>query len=91
VSSIRVSERERKCLVALAQHHSSDGLGFIGFKTIAAITGIEKPRRYVRALARKGLAEYGRGLWSADGEPGGSGYASTEVGFDLVEKDLEND
>ena len=37
-------------------------------------------RRACRSLARKGLAEYGKGLWSDDGEPAGSGYCAKRAG-----------
>lgn len=33
-----------------------------------------------RSLARKGFAEYARGLWTDDGTPAGSGYACTQSG-----------
>jgi len=38
-------------------------------------------RRSVRVLARKGLAEYYRGLWTEDGEPAGAGYCITPAGI----------
>lgn len=81
-----VSERELKALKALAEFYSPDGLGYISFATIAKKSGLpqEQVRRTVRALARKGLAEYGRGLWSEDGEPMGSGYCCTSKGYELA-------
>lgn len=40
---------------------------------------VREVRRIVRCLARKGLAEYWRGLWSDDG-PAGGGYCITPAG-----------
>lgn len=42
-------------------------------------------RRTVRALARKGLAIYEKGLWSDDGMPAGAGYALTQAGSDMAD------
>jgi hypothetical protein len=44
-------------------------------------------RRACRSLARKGLAEYHKGLWTMDGVPGGAGYAATMAGADLLQGD----
>lgn len=43
-----------------------------------------KVRIYVRSLARKGLAEYVRGLFTEDGEVAGSGYSATYEGALLI-------
>ncbi len=43
-------------------------------------------RRICRHLARKGWTEYGRGLWTEDGEPFGSGYRITELGAAQLEE-----
>jgi hypothetical protein len=42
-------------------------------------------RRICRHLARSGMAEYSRGLWSEDGKPAGAGYAITKVGRAALE------
>ncbi len=41
-------------------------------------------RRHCRKLARKGLLEYGKGLWNDEG-PAGSGYRITKNGVALLE------
>ena len=59
------------------------------FRVIAAEAGIPAKgvRRPVRALARKGLAIYERGLWRWDGGgPAGAGYRLTELGLAEVER-----
>lgn len=73
-------KRERKVLAAFTD--SGRDFSFACFSVLMERTKL--PRREVRVicrrLARKGLAQYGRGLWTEDGEPYGSGYAITEAG-----------
>jgi len=75
----KVSEREMMALNALA---GIDEDHYLNFKSIARRSKLDLKyvRRSVRALARKGLAEYGKGLWTEDGEPAGSGYRCTVAG-----------
>lgn len=82
--SVRISDRERKVLAALAD--CGEDFGYLSFATIARRSGIEpgNARRVTRSLARKGLAEFGKGLWTDDGRPAGSGYCATEAGRALV-------
>ena len=49
-------------------------------------TKLEKTqvRRSVRSLARKGLAEFVRGLFDDDGMVAGSGYCCTRAGKELA-------
>jgi DNA-binding IclR family transcriptional regulator len=77
-----VSEREMMALNALAGIYGSD-YDCLGFKAIARRSGLDPAhvRRSVRALARKGLAEYAKGLWTDDGELAGSGYRCTAAGL----------
>ena len=58
----------------------------VPFAPIQAITTYDRKtvRRHVRALARKGLAEYKRGLWNDDG-PAGAGYCITNAGIKVME------
>lgn len=86
---IKVSERERKCLEVLAAEYSSEA-NCMYFRYIVKETGLElhQVRRSVRSLARKGLAEYHRGLFDDDGMVAGSGYCATEKGAKLIE-DIE--
>lgn len=80
-----LSERETKVLRALAEiYNDYDGGGFMGFKSIASITGIERPRRYARSLKRKGLAEFCSGLMNDDGEFAGAGYGCTKRGYEIA-------
>lgn len=53
------------------------------FRHFERATGLprDEVRRRVRALARKGLLQYERGLWTDDGEMAGSGYSITEKGL----------
>jgi len=83
MSDVKLSERERKALEALTDAGGSDDYGYLSFKGIASRSGLEPRvvRRTVRALARKGLAEYGKGLWTDDGELAGAGYCATKAGI----------
>ncbi len=44
-------------------------------------------RRTVRLLARRGHAEYCRGLYTAEGDLAGSGYCITETGYKAARPD----
>lgn len=72
--------RERSILLIMAD--AEPDMGYFGFDTLSKRTAIEKRlvRTDCRRLARKGLAKFGRGLWTDDGEPAGSGYAITDAG-----------
>lgn len=78
---------QKKCLEVLAESFEEEGGRCLYFRHIAAQTHIpeNKVRIAVRALARKGLAEYHRGLFrEADGMAAGSGYCATKEGMLLV-------
>ena len=77
---------QRQCLVALGDTTAPNGEWCATFASIVASTGMDRKtvRRHVRALARKGLAEYYRGLWDEDGNPRGAGYCITEAGQDWL-------
>lgn len=81
------NEAERAVLIELADLYSYGGFGFVGFDPICRETGLDRKivRRACRSLARKGLAEFARGLWNEDGEPGGSGYGATKAGKELAD------
>ena len=83
---VRLSDRERKALEALADAGGPEG-GYLGFAGVASRSGLDPKvvRRTVRALARKGLAAYGKGLWNDDGEPAGSGYCATDRGLEIAQ------
>ena len=89
---VRLSERERVCLLAINElGHGETGYG-IFFKTIVTETGLTlaQVRRSVRACARKGLAEHIRGLFTDDGMIAGSGYGITPAGRTWVRTTTAN-
>lgn len=59
---------------------------YLGFDAIMQRSGLDREtvRLACRSLAKQGLAEYRRGLWTEDGEMAGSGYGCTRKGADLV-------
>ena len=69
MEKIKISENQKKCLEVLAEVYE-DEADCLYFKYVAKKTGLEekKVRVYVRALARKGLAEYVTGLADRDWE-----------------------
>lgn len=82
--STKVSERERVLLVSMADSYEDES--YFNFAALSHRTGVELQhiRRTVRALARKGLAVYGKGLWTGDGEMAGAGYSITKAGRELA-------
>ena len=80
----------KKCLSALYELTAPDGEMCMPFLPLMDRTELDRKtvRRNVRALARKGLAEYFRGLWTEDGDPAGAGYCITKAGQAESEKDL---
>jgi hypothetical protein len=87
-SSTKLREPHSRVLAVLADGYYGSEWCFYHFAHIVAETGfdIKQVRKSCRYLARKGLAQYGRGLWTEDGEPFGSGYAATAAGNALVEE-----
>ena len=84
-----LTELERKALFALAGGVDGAWEGehwCYPFKAIAEQGQIPTHlvRRTVRRLARKGFAEYRKGLWTEDGEPAGAGYCLSEAGATVV-------
>lgn len=77
---MKLNENERRVLEALAM--GGEDFGCFPFDLLAEDTGLDRKqvRRACRSLARKGLAEYHRGLWTEDGEPAGSGYCASAAG-----------
>ena len=75
-----LSERERQALKGMAKF--SGDFDCLTFRGIARSSGLRLKyvRRTVRALARKGFAEYQSGLCNEDGQFFGSGYRATEAG-----------
>ena len=57
-----------------------------GFAYLENVTGLSRSEvcRACRSLARKGLAEYHRGLFNDEGDVAGSGYCASRAGERLV-------
>jgi DNA-binding IclR family transcriptional regulator len=73
----------RKVLEALNEEGCDElSWNYLTFAMISSRTQMDRKevRRIARHLARKGWTEYGRGLWTEDGEIFGSGYRITEAG-----------
>ena len=77
----KLSENQLKVLRVLGKHYNSE-YNCLYMRYIAKETGLEfrVVRLAVRALARKGLAEYHRGLFGDDGMVAGSGYCASYEG-----------
>lgn len=81
-----LSPNASACLSALIDCARSDADfgddAYFGFAPIIAATGLDRAtvRRNVRFLARKGLAEFARGLCTIDGGFAGAGYRATKAG-----------
>jgi hypothetical protein len=92
---LRAESPYRAVLSELRYSFDAEGqLCFISFDPLARLTGLDRKtvRRACRALRRKGFAQFGRGLWTDDGEPAGSGYAITRAGvaaLDAIEADTK--
>lgn len=85
---MKMKTSHRKVLEALNEEGCNIvDWNYLTFATIAGRTKLDRQevRRIARHLARKGLTEYGRGLWTEDGEPFGSGYRITEAGAAALE------
>jgi hypothetical protein len=86
-------EGQEKCLRALAELTLPGGEWCSAFRSIIEATGMDRRtvRINVRALARKGLAEYHKALWTDDGTPAGAGYCITQEGQAVAAKLVESD
>lgn len=81
----KLTKRERPVLLALEEHTRPHGEMCTYFHVLAGTpkgsAEAGEVRRVVRQLARKGYAEYVRGLFSEDdGMIAGSGYCITPAG-----------
>ncbi len=89
----KINENEQKVLLELSTIWGYDE-NFYAFDQLANLTKLDRKqvRRACRSLAKKGLAEFGRGLMDDDGMVAGSGYAATKKGHDLIsEIIIDND
>lgn len=77
----------QKVLAWLVEEYSED-FGYHCFESI--MSGTQLDRRTVRlacrALARKRLTDFKRGLWTDCGEPRGAGYSATDAGVAAIAK-----
>lgn len=80
-----MSEAQTRVLEYLCESYSEE-FGYSPFRPIMIYTSLPRAtvRRACRALTRKGLAEFGKGLWTDDGEMAGSGYRATKKGRALI-------
>jgi hypothetical protein len=78
--ALTCQQREHSILKALSR--GCEDLGYFSFKSLSRSTGLDRRqvRLDVRRLARKGFAQYGKGLWTDDGDLAGAGYAITDAG-----------
>lgn len=86
----RILKKDEKAVLAAMINGPSfyGDFCFFPFRYLCNETGLERPvvRRICRYLARRGLAQYQRGLWTEDGEPVGSGYGATREGAQLLDQ-----
>ncbi len=83
-------EKHRKVLSALYELSQPHGEMCVYYRTIAKHTGMEERivRNVVRHLARKGYAEYIRGLCDEyTGLLAGSGHCITKSGIEVIRHD----
>jgi transcription initiation factor IIE alpha subunit len=78
---VQVSDMQERVLKVLATLENGYSMYF---REIAKRTRLSKRqvRLAARALTRKGLAEYTRGLFDDDGHVMGSGYGCTRLGYE---------
>jgi hypothetical protein len=77
--SERLSEAQKRERKVLTEMSSGE---YFHFRALSSFTGLSRRdvRLICRRLKRKGLAEFGKGLWTDDGDPYGSGYKITPAG-----------
>lgn len=84
--SAKMPPHHASVLLALNEITQPSGECCVYFRTIARKVEMEvqQVRRITRHLARKGLAEYWRGLWTEDGDLAGAGYCITDKGREIA-------
>lgn len=84
--TIKLNEDEAKCLEILDKSYGNDLV--YSFSYYEADTGLDRKRvrRAIRSLARRGFAEYHKGLMDDDGMVAGSGYIGTKKGSDFLQE-----
>jgi hypothetical protein len=83
VTEVPLSERQAKCLATLSDMSLPWGEYCLSFRVIEIDAGMNRidVKRSVRALARKGFAEFHNGLTTEDGSFAGAGYCITPAGL----------
>ena len=86
---VRLSALEAQAMTAWQSAYRD--FGFLSFSTIERRSTLPSHlvRRVTRALARKGLVTYARGLFTDMGEVAGSGYGLTELGRQYLNRKTE--
>ena len=84
-SDVKVSANEWRALQVLADGYNESSFYFRGVAQESGLP-LKIVRRIVRSLARKGLAEYNRGLFNDDGQVAGSGYGCTRAGYEYAKE-----
>lgn len=91
---VRLTKREVPVLHALREYTRPNGEMCVPFYTLSGepkgAAGTQEVRRIVRQLARKGMAEFHRGLFSDDGMLCGSGYCITPSGLTALSNNEGN-
>lgn len=82
---IKLSTLEQQTLLAWEDVHAD--FGYLNFRGVAqrCTTPQHQIRRVVRALARKSMLQFGRGLFTDEGEVAGSGYGLTQAGRNYLD------
>jgi hypothetical protein len=74
-------------LLALEELTRPDGETCVPFAPLMTYARADRKtvRRICRYLARQGLAEYHKALWTEDGESAGAGYCVTKAGIEKLQ------
>lgn len=82
----RMPKDHAAVLASLAERTRSEGW-CVPFSPIISDTGLPRTtvRRIIRLFARKGWAEFHKGLWTEDGDLAGAGYCITETGRTIAQ------
>lgn len=73
-------------LMLKAWDGTSEDFDFLPFAYVEEKTGFSRRtvKLIVRRLSRKGVTQFGKGLFNDDGEVAGSGYGLTDLGRDTL-------
>jgi hypothetical protein len=87
---MKLSDEKMRALIGIA-FSTQDQYSFANFNAIGVCGKLDGylVRRCVRFLARRGLAEYAKGLTNDSGEFKGAGYRLTEAGWIIIKQKKE--